>query len=355
MNCFFCTDSNASITTQTNLYAQTVDSLSNVDCSVCGIYRITGTATALIKNNPEIVGKIRRWLWEQHHFHGVQRPQIDEYRLDTLKNQPNLTVGEMKDRFLQALYFLNESSQSIFPLDLLNKNSRITNPDNICKVTAALGASQDTSYFTLRDFLEFSKQQGFIDFESEPNIQGPKYFQWTLNGLEYAENSLKIRSNSQQIFIAMPFGHETEKDHFDRVCAAIKSSLESNGLTPYRIDNDHHIDRIDSKILNEIQNSRAVIVDLSHSNKTTKPPFGETGDDLKRAIPNANVYFEAGYAYALGKPVFYICNQNDFGNRAFDLATFNCLQYQETPEGLVNLQSELRDRLKEVLKIPNKS
>ncbi len=348
MNCYFCP-----IPDVENIL--TNGDYSDINCSVCGDYRITGTAEALIKNNPEIVGKIRRWLWEQHHFHGVQRPQIDKYRLDTLKNQPNLTVGEMKDRFLQALYFLNESSQSIFPLDLLNKNSRIiTNPDNICKVTAALGVSQD-SYFTLRDFLEFSKQQGFIDFKSEPNIQGPKYFQWTLNGLEYAENSLKIRSNSQQIFIAMPFGHETEKDHFDRVCDAIKSSIESNGLTPYRIDNDHHIDRIDSKILSEIQNSRAVVVDLSHCNKETKPPFGETGDDLKRAIPNANVYFEAGYAYALGKPVFYICNQNDFSNRAFDLATFNCLEYAATPEGLVNLQSELRDRLKEVLKIPNES
>lgn len=346
MNCYFCYTPDVVETLPSGDY-------SDINCPVCDRYRITGTATALVNNRPESIGNLRRWLWEQHYFHGVQRPKIDENLLNDLKNQPNLTVGEMKDRFLQALYFLKESSQSIFPLDLLNKNIRILDTDNIYKITAALG-SQNTSYFTFKDFFDFSKQQGFIDFELNTNIQGPEYFEWTLNGLEYAENSLKIRSNSQQIFIAMPFGHKTEKDHFDRVCDAIKSSIESNGLTPYRIDNDHHIDRIDSKILSEIQNSRAVIVDLSHSNKTTKPPFGETGDDLKRGIPNANVYFEAGYAYALGKPVFYVCNQKDFGDRAFDLATFNCLQYQETPEGLTDLQSELRNRLKEVLKITNK-
>jgi hypothetical protein len=352
MNCFLCTDSNASITTQTNLYAQTVDSSSNVDCSVCGIYRITGTATALIKNNPEIVGKIRRWLWEQHHFHGVQRPQIDEYRLDTLKNQPNLTVGEMKDRFLQALYFLNQKEVSKHHL-LIYSVIPITENEVSGFICSALGIPWAT-YTALISLADDFRQKGFVSFEGP--AERPLEFQLTLDGLEYAENSLKKQSNSQRVFIAMPFGDDkTEKEHFNNVYNAIKSSIESNGLTSYRIDDDHHIDRIDSKILSEIQNSRAVVVDLTCSNKKTEPPFGEKGGELKRCIPNANVYFEAGYAYALGKPVFYICNQKDFGNRAFDLATFNCLQYQETPEGLTDLQSELRNRLKEVLKIPNES
>ena len=347
MECFVCSDSNASITTQTDLYAQTVDSLSNVDCSVCGIYRITGTATALIKNNPEIVGEARRWLWEQHHFHGVQRPQIDEYRLDTLKNQPNLTVGEMKDRFLQALYFLNQKEVSKHHL-LIYSVIPITENEVSGFICSALGIPWVT-YTALISFAYDFRQKGFVSFKGP--AERPLEFQLTLDGLEYAENSLKTQSNSQQIFIAMPFGDKTEQDHFDRVYDAIKSSIESNGLTPYRIDNDHHIDRIDSKILSEIQNSRAVIVDLSHSNKTTKPPFGETGDDLKRGIPNANVYFEAGYAYALGKPVFYICNTGDFENRAFDLATFNCLPYSPTRDGLKDLSSALQARLAEVLKL----
>ena len=257
----------------------------------------------------------------------------------------------MKDRFLQALYLLNQQSVEKYDLLLIDRiNIKDTNVHNF--VCSALGKSSLSYNFYLIRLVEDFQKKGLVSFYGEAN--NPSSLELTLDGLEYAENSLKIRSNSQQIFIAMPFGDETEKDHFDRVCDAIKSSIESNGLTPYRIDNDHHIDRIDSKILSEIQNSRAVIVDLSHSNKTTKPPFGETGDDLKRGIPNANVYFEAGYAYALGKPVFYVCNQKDFGDRAFDLATFNCLQYQETPEGLTDLQSELRNRLKEVLKITNK-
>jgi hypothetical protein len=339
--CFLCQTNNTEI-------KDTHGDYRDVNCPVCGDYTITGTAISLVQNNHEILGKARRWLWEQHHFHGVQRPQIDEYRLDTLKNQPNLTVGEMKDRFLQALYFLNQQSVQKHDLFLIDRiNIKDTNVHNF--VCSALGKSSLSYNFYLIRLVEDFQNKGLVSFDGEAN--NPSSLHLTLDGLEYAENSLKIRSNSQQIFIAMPFGDETEKDHFNRVYDAIKSSIESNGLTPYRIDNDHHIDRIDSKILSEIQNSRAVIVDLSHSNKTTKPPFGKTCDDLKRAIPNANVYFEAGYAYALGKPVFYICNTDDFENRAFDLATFNCLPYSPTRDELKDLSSALQARLAEVLKL----
>ncbi len=338
--CFLCQTNNTEI-------KDTHGDYRDVNCPVCGDYTITGTAISLVQNNHEILGKARRWLWEQHHFHGVQRPQIDEYRLDTLKNQPNLTVGEMKDRFLQALYFLNQKEVSKHHL-LIYSVIPITENEVSGFICSALGIPWNT-YTALISLADDFRQKGFVLFEGP--AERPLKFELTLDGLEYAENSLKIRSNSQQIFIAMPFGDETEKDHFNRVYDAIKSSIESNGLTPYRIDNDHHIDRIDSKILSEIQNSRAVIVDLSHSNKTTKPPFGKTGDDLKRAISNANVYFEAGYAYALGKPVFYICNTDDFENRAFDLATFNCLPYSPTRDELKDLSSALQARLAEVLKL----
>jgi hypothetical protein len=342
MNCYFCP-----IPDVENIL--TNGDYSDINCSVCGDYRITGTAEALVKNNPEIVGKIRRWLWEQHYFHGIRRPEINESLLDTLKNQPNLTVGEMKDRFLQALYFLNQQSVEKYDLSLIDRiNIKDTNVHNF--VCSALGKSSlSYNFYLIRLVKNFQKKE-FVSFDGEAN--NPSSLQLTLDGLEYAENSLKKQSNSQRVFIAMPFGDDkTEKEHFDNVYNAIKSSIESNGLTSYRIDDDHHIDRIDSKILSEIQNSRAVVVDLTCSNKKTEPPFGEKGGELKRCIPNANVYFEAGYAYALGKPVFYICNQNDFGNRAFDLATFNCLQYSPTKDGLKDLSSALQVRLAEVLKL----
>ena len=55
-------------------------------------------------------------------------------------------------------------------------------------------------------------------------------------------------------------------------------------------------------------------------------------------MQKTGVYFEAGFALGLGKPVIYVCDRSDFENSHFDLKPFQHLIYnspQELHTGLV--------------------
>jgi nucleoside 2-deoxyribosyltransferase len=101
------------------------------------------------------------------------------------------------------------------------------------------------------------------------------------------------------------------------------------GLIPVRIDHLHHIDLIDSKIINEIRESRCMIADLTKN--------------------KGGVYFEAGYAKGLDIPIFFTCIKAQQHTIHFDLAHYNTLFWEE--DKFDNFKSELYNRIKVILKI----
>jgi nucleoside 2-deoxyribosyltransferase len=83
----------------------------------------------------------------------------------------------------------------------------------------------------------------------------------------------------------------------------IRPALRKAGFMPYRVDAEPHIERIDTKIVTEIKNSRFLIADVTRQ--------------------RPGVYFEAGYALGLGLQVFWCVRSDDLKNVHFDTRQYN--------------------------------
>jgi hypothetical protein len=105
---------------------------------------------------------------------------------------------------------------------------------------------------------------------------------------------------SGRCFIAMSFDPSLDKAFADGIRPAIGDDL---GYDVMRIDKIHHNEKICDKILAEIRRAQFLVADV------TKQRQG--------------VYFEAGFAMALGRPVIWSCDKNDFANVHFDTRQYN--------------------------------
>lgn len=130
------------------------------------------------------------------------------------------------------------------------------------------------------------------------------------------------RVRKQHVFAAMPFDPKYDDVFF----VAMVSACESVDAVCKRVDKEEFSGDIVSEIHSLIQQSVAVIVDLSES----KP----------------NVLYEAGFAHALPKPVIHICS-TPLSELPFDVAHWNTIQYDQGQT--YHLREPLARRLKAIL------
>ena len=113
----------------------------------------------------------------------------------------------------------------------------------------------------------------------------------------------------------------------------IKPAIEEQNLTPYHVGKDLGADKLDDAIMEAIDRSVLVVVDLTHD-----PQTGLRG----------SVVFEAGYAYSR-KPVIWMCRDDLAGSTPFDIRQFHQIRWN--PNRLVEarelLASVIEQRIKE--------
>ncbi len=119
-------------------------------------------------------------------------------------------------------------------------------------------------------------------------------------------------------FIAMSFDPSLN----DAYELGIQLAVKACGFDPIRIDRVHHNEKICDKILAEIRLAQFVVADF-------------TGH-------RAGVYFEAGYAMALGRPVIWTCHELDLDKTHFDTRQYNHIVWS-TPD---DLKAKLTDRIR---------
>lgn len=117
-----------------------------------------------------------------------------------------------------------------------------------------------------------------------------------------------------QAFVAMAF----DPSLMDVRTHGLKAGIVDAGYKPLLIDEKEHNNDIHDEILSEIRKSHFVVADFT--------------------LQRPNVYFEAGFAEALGLPVIYTCREDDITKAHFDIRQRNHIVWT-APE-------ELRDRLK---------
>src|SRR5262249_36628001 len=102
-------------------------------------------------------------------------------------------------------------------------------------------------------------------------------------------------------FVAMSFGVELNTAYDEGIAPSIRDDC---GFRVLRVDRVEHNDNINDKIIADLRSAQFVVADFTgHRN---------------------GVYFEAGFALGLGRPVVWTCQESDFkGKVHFDTRPFN--------------------------------
>ena len=144
---------------------------------------------------------------------------------------------------------------------------------------------------------------------------------------------LQTNRDSAQCFVAMWFD-DSMNDARDR---GIIPAIEDAGYTPSIINQKPNlIGRIEDAIIAEIRRSRFVVADFTH------------GEDGVRG----SVYYEAGFAHAMGLPVIFTRRKDKEGVVHFDTDHFYRIEWETSDDLREQLQVKIEAAIGEG---PNKN
>jgi nucleoside 2-deoxyribosyltransferase len=136
----------------------------------------------------------------------------------------------------------------------------------------------------------------------------------TVPGWKRAAELRHVSGDGRLAFVAMSF----DATLFSVYTEAIQPAIEVDcGYTAVRVDRQQYNDKIDDRIIAELRRARFVVADVT--------------------MQKAGVYFEAGFAFGLGRPVIYSCRKDDMNNTHFDTRQYNHIVWET--------HAELRERL----------
>lgn len=173
------------------------------------------------------------------------------------------------------------------------------------------------NYHELTFYLFTLLNQGFITGIESTNLDGTGLvdIRITYQGLAKVIELNESGVQSDRCFVAMSFSKE-----LDETRNAIKTAIDKAGFNPILID-EIHIDAdvtINDALIAEIKKCKFMVADF------TQHKHG--------------VYFEAGFALGLKRPVIYLCHENEFSKTHFDTNHY--------PHILYSNLDELKEKLK---------
>lgn len=111
--------------------------------------------------------------------------------------------------------------------------------------------------------------------------------------------------DSKDVFVAMSFDTELNETYNN----GIKKAIVDTNYIPIRVDAVEFNDKICDEIIAHIRKAKFVIADVTQH---------KTG-----------VYFEAGFAMGLGKPVIWTCKEEDLEKVHFDTRQYNHIFWKD--------------------------
>ena len=135
------------------------------------------------------------------------------------------------------------------------------------------------------ELLQEASRRGYVD------IVRPFELKLTYAGVVFAEKLIKETPISNSAFVAMWFSSEM-KEVFETAIKPAIEAKECGTFKAFRVDNHEHNNDITDEIIAGIKACRFMVADLT----------GYRG----------GVYYEAGFARGLGKPVIYTCRKDWF-------------------------------------------
>jgi hypothetical protein len=169
----------------------------------------------------------------------------------------------------------------------------------------------------LEFYLKYLEKTGLIEFDKDGRnlISLPTYY-LTAAGWDHVLGTSASSADHGRVFVAMWF----DPSMSDAYGTGIKVALESTGYQSVCMTETLQTDDINFAILAEIRRAQFVIADIT----------GARG----------GVYFEAGFAKALGRDVFFTCRKDRFAeDKHFDTEHFHHTTW-ETPADLAKSLQE---------------
>jgi nucleoside 2-deoxyribosyltransferase len=271
------------------------------DCPQCGNFAISDMAQEELKSSGIHRGLLSGWLRRRFDSDGGKRIMLPVKQFRDVAALPMPTFRERTEEYLTAA-----SKRAA----MLNQGFKYLEPSLV-----------STAYCLTQDELEVMtkhlEQEGYL----RPMTPGGEIAQLLPKGHMAADELRAKHAASSQGFIAMWFDAQME----DARRRGLEIGIREAGYKPHRVDDAHHVDKIDDRIIADIRLSKFVVADLTGL--------------------RAGVYYEAGFAHGQGKLVFYTCREDERDKIHFDVRQFNCIIWKEPAD----LALQLRDRIEAVL------
>lgn len=176
------------------------------------------------------------------------------------------------------------------------------------------------NYKELTFYLFTLLHKGYIEGRNRSTKEGPDLgnIYLTYEGLSKVIDILESGTKSDKCFVAMSFS-----DSLRETREAIKISISNAGYHPILIDEIHYDAdvTINDALIAEIKKCKFLVADF------TQHKHG--------------VYFEAGFALGLKRPVIYLCQEDEFAKTHFDTNHYPHIIYSS----LDSLQESLENKI----------
>jgi len=264
----------------------TSSDLTIVDCRTCGKYQITGSllASQFPLADSE---RYRMSFWgRRRQLEGRDPPLLSEYTIGQIVAQlPNPSTHEKPDLLLVSLTLGSPVAGQHINVDEWRDRS-----------LACARDEHEMHFFIrclgLRNDIEF--------FGKSIAITGP--------GWERAARLAMRPEISKRAFVAMKFNDEM----LALWPKAFAPAITRAGFEPRLANEPQHNEQIDAHIIAELKQCRFVIADVT---------FAAVG-----------VYFEAGYALGMGRPVIWSCRRDRKADMHFDTRQYNHILWDDASD-----------------------
>ena len=272
-----------------------------------GKYIITEEAALRIRNgglDDSQKARLTTMLVDQRRL-GIEEPLVTASLVGEAKKAQSLSVPERADRLLR---FIADQAVPVSTWVLVTEET-----------PGAYAWSESIQPSELDYFLVYLMQNEWIRSRSAGSAALECVV--TVEGYRQIEEQ-KANDDSSQAFVAMWFDDSME-GVFEN---GIKPAVKAAGYEPLRVDRKPTLGKIDDQIIAEIRQSRFLVADFTH------------GDDGARG----SVYFEAGFAHGLRKPVIYTCRRDMVDRLHFDTRQYPHIVWATPEELCEQLQSRIR-------------
>ncbi len=293
------------------------------DCPRCGKYEIMNEvlSNCLIDNNtryalarPRLSAIIR-----ERQIHKEAAPLItaspdrllvdhfpDAIDIDSLLKRFPEKISDRVDRALINLKLLSSYAGDEIPISL--RDSSVFFSESI----------EDTK-FRSRFYIMYQLiEDAFISSKSQGKSI-PDELTITPRGWNrIAEIEVSGNPFSRQAFVAMSFD-KTMDSVWDN---GFETAIKNAGYKPLRIDMKEHNNMIPDEIIAEIRNSKFVVCDFTDQ--------------------RSGVYFEAGFAMGLNKPIIWTCRSDEMEKCHFDTNHFNHITWENEEDLNIKLYNRIR-------------